>query len=362
MGIYTARLEASVDPGAAVQTPEDIGVDLDQVEKSIVGDDGNEANREEIDAAVEGIVGEPIEEAYEAMFEAQYNYNQLMRVVGLNEVYAASTGREVVMEAVDFKGFFKRVKQIIVNLFEAITKAFKKFTAYLVQVAMADKKYVEKYKAKIVEGGSKNWSAKGFVYKKADFSTIPNGDTISNKAMDELVNDGIPAAKADIHKYVLEEIADGAADIQEFRKAYERKLRGGEDDPIELEGKITPQQVIDILKSENDVKDMKTAYDKIKDGYKKALEKITGWEKNVSADSNEYMAERFAKIQVGTETITFAQSVLNTLYACSTAAVKANRAQARKLARQFVVLAGGNKDEGSTKHESTSLFSGIDLF
>ena len=109
MAFYSVNM-TTIKESTAVQTPEDIGVDLDQVEKDIAGPDGIEAHRDEVEAAEEGLIGDPLEEAYFIMYESEYNYNQIMRCIGLNEISQAQLGRDLVLEAEDVTGFFATVK------------------------------------------------------------------------------------------------------------------------------------------------------------------------------------------------------------------------------------------------------------
>ena len=76
MAIYVKREAAVKD---TIQTPDDIGVDLDQIEKNIAGADGIEAHKEEIENAELGLIddAELAESAAMIMYESQYNLNQI---------------------------------------------------------------------------------------------------------------------------------------------------------------------------------------------------------------------------------------------------------------------------------------------
>ena len=118
MAFYNVNMKPVVE--SAVQDPDDIGVDLNQVEKDIAGPDGIEAHRDEVEAAEEGLIGDPVAEAFDIMYEAEYNYNQIMKCIGIHEISEASMGRELVLEAEDSKGFFARVKEILTKMFARI--------------------------------------------------------------------------------------------------------------------------------------------------------------------------------------------------------------------------------------------------
>ena len=190
MGIYKNRLlESAATDLDSVQTPGDVGVDLDQVEKDIMGPDGIEAHRDEVEDAVEGVVGDPIEEAYMAMYESEYNYGQIMKVLGMAELREASMGRDLVLEAADIKGFFANVKKIIKNLFAKVVEAFKKAINYITSTIASDKKLVEKYKDKIEAGWDTDWKAKGYLFK--DKIEMPNSfrSTATKDSLDKLKNE-----------------------------------------------------------------------------------------------------------------------------------------------------------------------------
>ena len=127
MGIYTAKiaLESAVNPEDVINTPDNIGAELDEIEKAIAGPDGIEASREEIEDAQTGLIGDPIEEAFMIMYESEYNYNQIMHTIGIHELAAASMGRDFVLEAADREGFFKRISDWLKDMFAKIAKAFK---------------------------------------------------------------------------------------------------------------------------------------------------------------------------------------------------------------------------------------------
>ena len=151
MGIYsTIFKEADL---TSVQDPENPGVDLDQIEKDIAGPQGIEAHAEEIEDAVEGVVGDPLEEMSIIVYESEYNFNQIMRCIGLNEVASASKGREFIFEAEDKEGFFKKVKDALIAAFKKVTELFKKVLANIATGVGADKKFVKMY-AKQIEAGA----------------------------------------------------------------------------------------------------------------------------------------------------------------------------------------------------------------
>ena len=107
--IYKSKIlrEGGVSPEDVINTPEEIGVELTEIEKAICGPDGIEAHRDDVEAAKAGVVGEPLEEAFNMIYEAEYNYNQIMRCIGINELKSYNEGKEFVFTEADKAGFFE---------------------------------------------------------------------------------------------------------------------------------------------------------------------------------------------------------------------------------------------------------------
>jgi hypothetical protein len=77
MGMYFERLLES----GVIQTADDTGVDLDAIEQAVEEERGD-LN----DEAESGVLGDPdpVEEAAMIMYESTYNYNQLMKRIGMD--------------------------------------------------------------------------------------------------------------------------------------------------------------------------------------------------------------------------------------------------------------------------------------
>lgn len=134
MAIYLKRESAIAD---TIQDPDKTGNDLDQIEKDIAGDNGIAAHEEEVEDAAEGVIDDPAkglmdgdeiaESCYMALYESEYNFNQIIECIDIHTLRAASMDRDLVLEANDIKGFFTTVK-------EAIISAFKKFTEIITNI------------------------------------------------------------------------------------------------------------------------------------------------------------------------------------------------------------------------------------
>lgn len=344
MGIYSVKLRESAPTLDSVQTPGDVGVDLDQVEKDIVGDNGFEAHSDEVEAAVDGTVGDPIEEAYSIMYESEYNFNQLMRAIGVAELRESSLGREMIFEAADAKGFFDNVKRILKDMFAAIVRTFKKFIVYIQSNIKSDKKFVEKFKDKIIEGGNSDWTAEGFKYAEATADTFKLCDAEGAITdTEEILNKIKSGQSADTDIAKLEENLES---VKNSNDADKMRKDLGMDEKVDLnKSYIDGQKVIAILSNDNDAKALKKAYNEIKSSYDKAIKGIDKLKNAISKDYPE-------------GSITAAMSVCTMMQKCVVACqnnsnMKHNigikyyngkRNQARKLARLFISAASGNAE------------------
>ena len=60
------------------------------------------------------------------IYETEYNWNSLMRAIGIFELASVEAHGEVIYEAVDIKAFFRKIKEFFKGLLEKIGRLFKK--------------------------------------------------------------------------------------------------------------------------------------------------------------------------------------------------------------------------------------------
>ena len=175
MSIYTNKiLREEVNPEDVINTPTDIGAELDAIEKAVCGPDGIESHRAEIEDAQTGVVGEPLEEAFMMIYEAEYNYNQIMRCIGMNELKSYSEGKEYVFTEADKAGFFETFKSWLKKAFEKVAEFFQKIIASLTEMVGIDKKFVEKHNAEIKAGYEKLKADKDATIDTYEFANLGN--------------------------------------------------------------------------------------------------------------------------------------------------------------------------------------------
>lgn len=364
MGIYSTKFnESAVED--TIQTPDDIGNDLEQIEKNIAGPDGIEGHKEEIEDAATGVVEEPLEEAAMAMYESEYNYNQLMQAIGMQELADMQNGREMVMEAADIKGFFARIAKIVKGLFEKITGAVKRVLDELTTGYKHDQKWLKDNADAVRAGAATDWKANG--YNFADTILVAKDDFEKSLAvLDKGYKDDMAAAKAGTYnghidlaeeksKSITRTTGLDAKDIDEMKKALHQKLYGSEK-PVELKGASYGDWAIKVLQAQSEVSEIKKAHNKIKADYTKTLGELRKMEKEISS---EYASVSNAMTIANSYTsmLVFERNVANAVCAMTLQAAKAKRSQARSLAHKLAAAGRkGQKGEKKTAPVGESAF------
>lgn len=256
------------------------------------------------------------EASYEGMLmtilETEKNYAMMMEAVAIDELnYFQEHGTEMIYEAANVKGFFKKIKDFFMNIWAKIQAFFVKYFRYVDIVVKSDKDFVAKYRPMLKEKKST-----GFEYSGYSF-TIEESESASalfNKGMEEVselkkVEDLIgKAEKADSFEVDntisdnLTKIAEkeetimntirgkfvipNSCDSSDFAQELYKKFRNGEDKPSTLKNIDINKQlefIADAKKNkkaaEDDMKDLKETINKIikkADNMEKALGSLTG--------------------------------------------------------------------------------------
>lgn len=371
MGFYSARvaLESSaVKPEDVINTPDNIGNELEEIEKAIAGPDGLEADREEVVDAQTGLIGDPVDEAFLAIYESDYNFNQIMHTIGIHELSAASRGGELIMEAADIKGFFERIGTWLKKMFASIVKAFKQVMAKIGAQISNDKKFVEKHEAQIKAGFmAGNWTAKGFKYASdmaykaqdaLDFAAKVrnNLQTIeSNGSFDDLEGKTAEEKAKILKAHNID--AGSNPDVTDVRDAIYKKLRGEEVELTKSNVDVNAD-IINVLKSDDDRKKMKESYDSIKASFDKQLKAINEIKSKVEKSENTSKAMEVCVFY--TRMLQFQQNVENAVYRIYLDCNRKKRTQARALAAKLIAYAPKEKKQ-EVQHNSANLFDRMNL-
>lgn len=371
MGVYTSLLETELN---SVQDPDNPGIDLDQVEKDICGPDGIESHSEEIDDANSGVVGEPLEEAYMALYESEYNFNLLMQTIGLHELNSMQNGgMSAVNEGERFdkvketaKNFFDKVKEMLVNAFKKITEAFHTVLAKFMRLVKGDEKFAKQYESRIKDGFKKDWKAKGFTYKNAkggflNANLFMQADSVVSIFNNEVKKGYWEARQMDKSEVIEDHSGIKCNELSDLHKKLIADWRGSEQ-PIDLKGKISDAEVISILKSD-DVKTVKDHYNGIKSSYKKAIDDITKMQRTITSTDSGNTSNQLAVCTYYGNVVRFGQNVENLKYSCAIKMAKERRAQARRLATMWAGLSDTKQKVVKPEHESAlgSRISGVQL-
>ena len=234
-------------------------------------------NREtELTAGIIECMHEPgLEGAYAIVAESEANYNKIMQAVGVAELAVfESTGEEMVYEAADVKGFFGKVKEFFVNLWEKIKGLFKKFFAMFDSYVKNDKDFVSKYKKHLLSVNTRDFKYKGYNF------TI---DAVSVNKADSAINKIIPAMEDKKALLAIEDRAElvekmrGAAigesslEAGEFSKELFKKLRSGEDAKEELDNISVTDLLMAISENSNLKKEAEKNFKDIEKSIKEAI-------------------------------------------------------------------------------------------
>lgn len=375
MAFYNVNLKPVVE--SAVQDPDNTGVDLDQVEKDIAGPDGIEAHRDDVEAAEEGLVGDPLEEAYHIMYEAEYNYNQIMRAIGMQEISEAAMGRELVLEAADIKGFFAKVKEFFVTMFKRITETVKKVLAKLDFQAKADKKFVAENRKKI-EAGAKlgKWEFEGYTFEELGLSKmIDNGTADAAKDVFAYLDKVAAAEDSESASEIAAKLFDKAAgdnrteieiaiegltgykceNLSELAKKLVEVLRG---DKKKITDTGMGKEVCDILAGDRETAKIREQYKNIKAAFAHDMKVIADMESKV-AKEDKYASLKLRVCSEGIKLIKAEKNVMNTVYGVHMKLARAKRAQARTMAHFFLDTYEKTVKKPEVQHNSADLTGGI---
>lgn len=122
------------------------------------------------------------EAAIMAVAECEKMHNDMMKSIGINELhYYESYGEEIIYEAVDIQGIFKKIKAFFVKLLDKVKAIFHAFVAKINSLAQDNKDFVNKYRSEFMSKWNKvknEFEFKG--YKFTMKNDIGNANTTSN--------------------------------------------------------------------------------------------------------------------------------------------------------------------------------------
>lgn len=331
---------------------------------------------------------ESIECNYENIMEATFdniansinNHNEIMKAVAFGELsyMSENNGQEFIYEAADIKGFFKKMKELFIKIWQKIKGLFDKFFSTIDSYTRNDKTFVNKYKTKI-----SNADTKGFSYKGYNF-TISNLVSDAASKLDAEIKKMDPHPSADESKIKLCEnrievsdklrgsvLGQSECSATDFTKELFKKLRDGEDSKKELTN-ISTDNLIKIISNSAELKkEAKNAYTALQTEIKAAIKVVENTENDllnsVSDKTNaESISEASKKIKAAHCSVYLLQEKLSILQVVNgqyLTAIKDSNRQAKSICVALMSHNPKKKASDSYQTESTvySFLNNVEL-
>lgn len=194
MSVYTSRAmrylneEEGIEDGVYIDLDGDRSTDFEHNEDAF---DGNEANEEEIQQAVDAEFdfdgqADAVTEAYNAIYEANYNWSQIMQTIGMYELNEAVHGRVGVLSEADRKSFFAKVKEMITRMVEKVARICQTAITKILTKSKIFEKWLKKNNDRMADGANKLKDNKRFKnFKGYTYSGLDKGGELLKKALDD---------------------------------------------------------------------------------------------------------------------------------------------------------------------------------
>lgn len=261
MGIFSSYAEMTgLSEGSTFVNEADLAEEMERLE--------------EMESA-QNLSDDPEEACIEAMMIGQENFHNLVMNITNEEVQymLENGGEEVVYEGARLDALIDKIKSLIDRAWQKIKAIFEKALAAINSWVSTDKRFVEKYSAKIK--GSSDEARKLVDTYDVDASklngSLKNSYSSIAAGVDKVVKDygkGSSKAADGIDKSivfgtVMKNAGISATTIEEVRTWAEKEI--GLDKKLETKKTLTPDQIITELKDGKDnKKSIKTAYDNAK--------------------------------------------------------------------------------------------------
>ena len=339
-------------------------------------------NREtELTAGIIECMHEPgLEGAYAIVAESEANYNKIMQAVGVAELAVfESTGEEMVYEAADVKGFFGKVKEFFVNLWEKIKGLFKKFFAMFDSYVKSDKDFVNKYKKHLLTVNTRDFKYKGYNF---DVDAIELNDASSkidgiigkylhvsdNKAvLDKLITEMDDRTEL-LEKIRGAAIGESSLEAGEFTKELFSKFRSGEDSKEELDNVSVSDLLLNISGSSKLKTTAEKEYKVLEKEIKEAMKNLDKTEKEllrVVPDKNDSDATelRATQIKVASNAVGLLKdkmSILQLINGAKLTAIKDCNRQSKAICTALMTYKPKNESYDFT-NESAGFLAGVTI-
>ena len=333
---------------------------------------------------------DPVSESYAMLFEEEYNYNQLMRTIGMYELNEAAHGREVIYEAADIKGFIQKVIQMFKDAWAKVSGFFMKAIADLKEKANKLKELRTARNTKLITDGFADVKTSVYDIDSTKFA-IKSEDDAKN-ALGNMVNeldrlkknnkvytipsgDALTITKRNIAKSLGLELDanENPDDMKAINEKFKKNIIG-ERVAIEKAQHFNLEYVLKEIASFNNIKTLVEGYNKLKKFYtglmstvkelenasKKAMESKNDSERVDASKMMAYVHYCVAKLR-------YAQNIEHAHYmmilrACITSDIQV-RSVAIRAMRYGMAKNKGTKEEpaAATTHEAAGMRTGADF-
>lgn len=290
---------------------DDNSPEIKEIEDVVADQDANAFEQDEAQEAEFGTgMGGPgpedaLDEMCMAIAECQMADNEIMMSIGIMEASKLGRTGQIIYEAVDVKGFFKKIKDWVVKFFKKVWQVLQRYFQNISATFRTNKSFLTKFKKQIIDGEKLyDGDLKGYKYPNfSPDSAKGNGDNVGMKALDgeystkaadlkTMSGKGKTAQTADEVETYLNNLrgrmlgSNGAIEAGDFREKCMNYFHNGsaDNDDGKEEWKMPAGDVIAWLeaKAKTSIKKAKTALDKSKTECKNEIKKIGNLEKSLS--------------------------------------------------------------------------------
>ena len=335
-----------------------------EIIEDINADYSDQSSQPELDA--QDLQENPVEECAMMIFESQYNWNTIMRAIGTKELLENARGREMVMEAVDVKEFFNKIKEFFVKMWKKFTAFVKNWIDNAMALFRTNKSFVQKYGAKFADG-KKAYEAdpdkkpmKGYNFK-AKYGSF---DTQLKMAVEGAQENANLVAKkvGDLSAAVSSGNFDRANELNvahnterlrgrlcgksdeisadSFRKELKIAYFGSEEKETLKDDALNPETIKKSLENSNkDVKDIKKVYDNAKKAFDttlKGLKRLEDAIRKSSADASEGKSATMNAVVKSMNIEKDNKAAITMSCSMLMKAMKAQKAQCRRVANAWI--------------------------
>lgn len=385
---FDADQVVNSDDGYAVQL-NDIAKDVEEINAEYA----DESSDKELEG--QDLTSNPVEEMAIAIYESECNWNLIMKAIGTREIYEAARGREMVMESVDIKGFFNKIKQFFLKLWAKITAVVKQWFNNATAMIRTNKSFIKKYGSKLADGqaaykkDADSKEIKGYNFKKAnrvDSVALVKAVTDGNKDFSDKVNKVIDSYRSGKNDSIAANIlANGDADHFRGKLTGKTTCESGDfTDSLKIyffgskEKETLGDDCLDagyikttLSNTDEKVKDIRKAYDNLKKSFDNTIKNLNKLESAIEkaqkdgerSETNTNAMSNVTKIIANEKEKKNAAS-LSLSYLLR--AIKAEKAQARKIANLYILALNKGKkkeafDKADAKYESAGFLAQVEM-